>query len=89
MQSVLYPFSKQLMHGTNVVCTQLTSCSAVLPIWRRLLTCKGMLGVTGKAQADEFDEEAGGWKRQGKGRRRAVTRGQTTVQVRTVSHFHS
>ena len=35
----------------------------------------------GNGQADVFDDEAGGWKRQGRGRKRAVTRGQATVQV--------
>ncbi|KAK9803846.1 hypothetical protein WJX73_007843 [Symbiochloris irregularis] len=38
------------------------------------------LGDSGAAQMEEMDDEEGGWKRQGRGRKRAVTRGHTVVQ---------
>ena len=45
------------------------------------LIMRSLSAAAGSAQGDVFDDEAGGWKRQGKGKKRAVTRGQTTVQV--------
>ena len=40
----------------------------------------------GAVPSAAFDDEEGGWKRQGRGKKRAVTRGQSTVQVSYAVH---